>query len=67
MTWNPLVFEQATIILPTATVEFRPPLDQHGMGMTATACPQNVLSSNNRRIWGTVVGDNAHVLIGSGR
>lgn len=67
MTWNPLVFEKANLILPTATVEFRPSLDQMGKEMPGPACAGITLFGTNPKIWGNLIGDKAHLLVGNGK
>lgn len=66
MTYHLFLYEGATWILPEATVEFREVLDEAGRGIRSDACPSGLLNSNFIKIWGTVMGDKAHLLIATG-
>lgn len=66
MTYHLFLYEGATWILPEATVEFREVLDEAGRGIRSDACPSGLLNSNFMKIWGTVMGDKAHLLIATG-
>lgn len=66
MTYHLFLYEGATWILPEATVEFREVLDEAGRGIRSDACPSGLLNSNFIKIWGTVIGDKAHLLIATG-
>lgn len=66
MTYHLFLYEGATWILPKATVEFREVLDEAGRGIRSDACPSGLLNSNFVKIWGTVIGDKAHLLIATG-
>lgn len=66
MTYHLFLYEGATWILPEATVEFRDVLDEAGRGIRSDACPSGLLNSNFIKIWGTVIGDKAHLLIATG-
>ena len=66
MTYHPFIYKESTWILPEATVEFRESLDEKGKGMSSSACTSAYLNSNTVKIWGTVVGDLAHLLVSSG-
>ena len=64
VTYALYVYEGATFELPTATVEFRVPLDQ--TGWPGDNCPSSFLISSTRTIWGQLTANNAHILIGTG-
>ena len=64
ITWAPYIYEDATFILPTATVEFRQSFDWSEL---QAACPSSMVISSHVTIWGTLIGSNAHLLIGSGK
>ena len=68
MTWLPYIYEQATLILPSATFEVRQSLDEVGLGINTHACASSnlKLNSNVRTIWGALDGHRAHLLIGEG-
>lgn len=66
MTYHLFLYEGATWILPEATVEFREVLDEAGRGIRSDACSSGLLNSNFIKIWGTVLGDKAHLLIATG-
>ena len=67
MTYHLFLYETATWILPDATVEFREVLDEAGRGIRSDACPSRFLNSNSVKLWGTVIGDKAHLLIATGK
>ncbi len=66
MTWNPIIYEGATLILPPSFYEIRVPLDQHGKGMTGSNCEAGMLFSSTRRIWGRLVADDTHLVVATG-
>ena len=68
ITYEVYLYEGATWILPESVVEFREPLDQKGLGMedSAYACTSSVLKTSSSRLWGTVVGNKAHLLVSTG-
>lgn len=66
VTYHPYIYEGATWILPDATVEFRESLDERDKGISSTACTSGFLNSNTVKIWGTVQGDLADLLVASG-
>ncbi len=57
MTWAPYVYENATFVLPTATVEFR---------KTASKSYPTLTIPSVFKIWGILDGQNAHLLVGHG-
>ena len=67
MTWGPLVYEDATLILPHATVEFRQSLDQRSIGITDGVCEATFLTPDVTRIWGELVGHRSHLLVATGK
>ena len=67
VTYHPFIYKDATWILPEATVEFRQSLDEHGKGMSSLACSSTYLNSNTVKIWGTVIGNLAHLLVSTGK
>ena len=66
VTYALYVYEGATVVLPTATVEFRQRLDQTGEHMPGDNCPSSFLVSNTTTIWGQLTANDAHMLIGTG-
>jgi hypothetical protein len=60
MTWFPVIYEEAKLILPPAWYEIRSPLADGG------TCAASYLVSAVRQIWGSLIGNDAHVIIGSG-
>lgn len=68
VTYEVFLYEGATWILPESILEFRENLDQKGIGMADStyACTSSVLKQTSSRIWGTVVGNKAHVLVSTG-
>lgn len=57
MTWAPYVYQNATFVLPFATVEFR---------KTASKSYPALTIPSLYRIWGILDGQNAHLLVGHG-
>lgn len=68
VTYEVYLYEGATWITPEATLEFRQPLDQRGMGMstTATSCPSSQLRSSSGRFYGTLDSFKTHILVSTG-
>ena len=66
MTYALYVYEGATVVLPTATVELRQRLDQTGEHMPGDNCPSSFLVNSTTTIWGQLTANNAHILIGTG-
>ena len=67
VTYEIYLYEDATWILPESIVEFREVLDQPGIGMSNTyACSSSYLRATSSHLWGTVVGDKAHLLVSTG-
>lgn len=55
------------MILPPAVVEMRAALDEKTKGMNSNNCPTSYLISKTiNTIWGTLEGDRAHLLVGTG-
>ncbi|XP_038052472.1 uncharacterized protein LOC119725183 [Patiria miniata] len=65
VTWAPYIYENASFILPPATIEFRQSFDWTQFYPQA-ACPSSMLISSHVSIWGTLDGSRAHLLVGSG-
>ncbi|XP_033745593.1 uncharacterized protein LOC117331107 [Pecten maximus] len=66
VTYLLFLYKNATWILPDATVEFRESLNEVSQGISSSACSSSYLNSNTVKIWGTVVGDKANLLLASG-
>ncbi|KAI8481431.1 hypothetical protein Bbelb_408050 [Branchiostoma belcheri] len=64
ITWAPYIYENATLILPTATIELRQPFDESQYN--SDNCANSRLRSAEVKIWGTLDSSQAHVIVGSG-
>ncbi|KAK2190044.1 hypothetical protein NP493_91g04021 [Ridgeia piscesae] len=59
------VYENATLVLPPAVVDFRQRFDQAALDVPQ-ACPATDLVSSQVKIWGRLIGDKAHLLVSKG-
>ncbi|XP_070535282.1 uncharacterized protein [Ptychodera flava] len=66
VTYAPYIYENATFKLPTATSEFRQSFDWNEVSGAFNPCPASMLVSSQDKIWGTLDGSNAHLLVGTG-
>ena len=67
ITWAPVIYETATLILPEATVEVRQSFDWNEFSNTEPyACVASQLRESEVTIWGTLDGSKAHLLVGTG-
>ena len=57
VTWAPIVYEGATIILPNGTLEFR---------RAESLSYPSLVRSSQVQFWGRVIGDRAHLMVGHG-
>ncbi|XP_066271773.1 uncharacterized protein [Branchiostoma lanceolatum] len=64
ITWAPYIYENATLILPTATIELRQPFDESQYN--SDNCATARLRSSEVKIWGILDSSQAHVIVGSG-
>ena len=67
VTYTPVIFNDATWILPTATVEFREPLDENGAMSNSDNCNAAYLrTATYSTIWGEMQAERAHLLVAEG-
>ena len=67
VTYTPYIFNDAIWRLPTATVEFREPLDERTtMGNTDNCLTSYLRSATYSTVWGEMQAERAHLLIAEG-
>ncbi|XP_071482830.1 uncharacterized protein, partial [Diadema antillarum] len=65
-TWQPVIYESATLVLPEATFEIRAPFDWNEFASTAPyACPAGHRREPDVTIWGILDGGRGHLLVGT--
>ena len=67
VTYTPVIFNDAVWILPTATVEFREPLDENSAMSNSDSCNSAYLRpATYSTVWGEMQAERAHLLIAEG-
>ncbi|XP_071506021.1 uncharacterized protein [Diadema antillarum] len=65
--WQPVIYESATLVLPEATFEVRAPFDWNEFASTSPyACPAGHRREPDVTIWGILDGGRGHLLVGTG-